>query len=93
MALAGAVVVFNYARSSAAAAHVEGAVRDAGGRAHAVQIDLAEPRAVDQLMAAAAEHLDGLDILADNAALNSGTGRPNRRHRRTAVGRHDDRQR
>lgn len=40
----GAAVVFNYARSSAAAADVERAVRDAGGRDHAVQIDLAHAR-------------------------------------------------
>lgn len=72
----GAAVVFNYARSSEAAAHVVRGVRDAGGRAHAVQIDLAEPGAADQLMAVAAEHLDGLDILVNNAALDFGTPRP-----------------
>lgn len=71
----GAAVVFNYARSSEAAAQVERAVRDVGGRAHAVQIDLAEPGAADHLMAAAAEHLDGLDILVNNAALDFGTPR------------------
>lgn len=49
-------------------------VRDAGGRVHAVQIDLATPGAADQLMAVAAEHLDGLDILVNNAALDFGTG-------------------
>lgn len=70
----GAAVVFNYARSSAAAAHVERVVRDAGGRAHAVQIDLATPGAADQLMVVAAEHLEGLDILVNNAALDFGAG-------------------
>lgn len=70
----GAAVVFNYARSSVAAAHVEHVVRDAGGRVHAVQIDLATPGAADQLMAVATEHLDGLDILVNNAALDFGTG-------------------
>lgn len=72
----GAVVMFNYARSSAAAADVERAVRGAGGRAHAAQIDLATPGAVDRLMAVAAEHLDALDILVNNAALDFGIGRP-----------------
>lgn len=72
----GAAVVFNYARSSTAAADVERAVRDAGGRAHGVQIDLATPGAAEQLMAVAAEYLDGLDILVNNAALDFGTPRP-----------------
>lgn len=66
----GAAVVFNYARSTDAAADVEAAVRQTGGRAHAVQIDLAESGAVDALMAAAEEHLDGLDVLVNNAALD-----------------------
>jgi len=70
----GAAVVFNYATSSDAAAAVELAVREAGGRAHAIQLDLAEPDAVDKLMAAASEHLDGLDILVNNAALDSAVG-------------------
>lgn len=51
-------------------------MRDAGGRAHAVQIDLATPGAVDRLMAVAAEHLDAQDILVNNAALDFGIGRP-----------------
>ena len=66
----GAAVVFNYARSGEAAADVVSAVGKSGGRAHAVQIDLAEAGAVDALMAAAAEHLDGLDVLVNNAALD-----------------------
>lgn len=89
----GAAVVFNYARSSAAAAHVEHVLRDAGGRVHAVQIDLATPGAADQLMAVAAEHLDGLDILVNNAALDFGTGSLIADTERATVGRHDDRQR
>ncbi len=73
----GAIVVFNYATSSDTAAAVERVVREAGGRAHAIQLDLAEPDAVDKLMAAASEHLDGLDgldILVNNAALDSAVG-------------------
>lgn len=67
-------MVFNYAHSSDAAAAVELAVREAGGQTHAVQLDLAEPDAVDKLMAGASEHLDGLDILVNNAALDSAVG-------------------
>lgn len=39
LAAEGATVVFNFVRSADQAAEVEQAVRDAGGRAHAVQID------------------------------------------------------
>jgi 3-oxoacyl-[acyl-carrier protein] reductase len=55
----GATVVFNYARNSEAAARVERAVRETGSRAYAVRIDLARSGAVDELMATAAEQLDG----------------------------------
>ena len=65
----GATVVFNFARSAEHAAQVEQEVRDAGGRAHGVRIDLAHPGAINDLMAVADEHLDGLDILVNNAAL------------------------
>jgi 3-oxoacyl-[acyl-carrier protein] reductase len=67
----GAAVVFNYASSSQDAATVEQAVHEAGGKAHAVQIDLGEQGAVDELMQAAAETLEGLDVLVNNAALDT----------------------
>ncbi len=70
LAADGATVVFNYARSSEDATAVEQAVHDAGGKAHAVQIDLTDSGAVEELMRAAAEHLDGMDVLVNNAALN-----------------------
>jgi 3-oxoacyl-[acyl-carrier protein] reductase len=69
LAADGATVVFNFARSAERAAQVEQEVRDAGGLAHGVRIDLAHPGAIDDLMAVADEHLDGLDILVNNAAL------------------------
>ncbi|MGH3810961.1 MAG: SDR family oxidoreductase [Pseudonocardiaceae bacterium] len=69
----GATVVFNFARSADHAAEVERAVRDAAGRAHAVQIDLAAAGAVGELMTVADEHLDGLDILVNNAAADFAT--------------------
>jgi 3-oxoacyl-[acyl-carrier protein] reductase len=64
----GAEVVFGYLRDEAAAADVEGAVAAAGGVAHGVQADLGEPGAVERLFKQAGEHLDGLDILVNNAA-------------------------
>ena len=70
LAADGASVVFNYAHSSREAAAVEDAVRGAGGDAHAVQIDLAGPGAVEQLMREATDRLDGLDILVNNAAVD-----------------------
>jgi 3-oxoacyl-[acyl-carrier protein] reductase len=66
LAAEGATVVFNFVRSVERAAQVEQEVRDAGGRAHGVRIDLAHPSAIDDLMAVADEHLDGLDILVDS---------------------------
>jgi 3-oxoacyl-[acyl-carrier protein] reductase len=70
LAADGATVVFNFARSADQAAAVEQVVTGAGGRAHAVQIDLATLGAVDELMSCADQHLDGFDILVNNAVLN-----------------------
>lgn len=67
----GATVVFNYARSGEDATTLEAAVAAAGGKAHAVQLDLGEPGAADALMSAASERLEGLDILVNNAALDT----------------------
>jgi 3-oxoacyl-[acyl-carrier protein] reductase len=70
LAADGATVVFNFARSADHASEVEKAVRDAGGRAYGVQIDLATVGAVDQLMMFAHEHFDDLDILVNNVAVD-----------------------
>jgi 3-oxoacyl-[acyl-carrier protein] reductase len=66
----GAEVVFGYARNAEAAAEVERTVAKAGGSAHAVAADLGEPDGVVRLFEQAAKHLDGLDILVNNAAGN-----------------------
>ncbi|MFB4301323.1 SDR family NAD(P)-dependent oxidoreductase [Actinomadura sp. NTSP31] len=66
----GARVVFNYARSEEPAAELVRAVREAGGHAHAVRLDLAEPGAGQRLMETAEEHLGALDVLVNNAALS-----------------------
>jgi len=70
LAADGATVVFNYAHDQDSAVSVEQSVLDRGGQATAVQIDLADDDAVDELMAFATRHLDGLDILVNNAAVN-----------------------
>jgi len=69
LAADGAVVAFSYASRADEAAKAERAVRDAGGRAVAIRADLRAPDAAEKLMAEAAGHLDGLDILVNNAAL------------------------
>jgi 3-oxoacyl-[acyl-carrier protein] reductase len=66
----GADVVFNYARSADSAAEVVREVEVAGGSARGVQLDLAEPGAAQRLMEIAEDHLGGLDILVNNAAMN-----------------------
>ncbi|MFI0899573.1 SDR family oxidoreductase [Streptomyces sp. NPDC020983] len=63
----GAEVVFGYLRDERAAAEVTAA---AGGRAHAVRVDLADPDGPEELMRTAEERLGGLDILVNNAALS-----------------------
>jgi 3-oxoacyl-[acyl-carrier protein] reductase len=67
----GAEVIFNYAQSEDAAAEVMRAVAESGGSARSVQVDLAEPGAAERLMALAEEQLEGLDVLVNNAAMNS----------------------
>ncbi|WP_037913219.1 glucose 1-dehydrogenase [Actinacidiphila yeochonensis] len=66
----GASVVFNYASNEEAAAEVVREVAADGGNVRAVRADLAEPGAAQELMETAEEHLGGLDILVNNAALS-----------------------
>ncbi|MEU9101937.1 SDR family oxidoreductase [Streptomyces sp. NPDC048361] len=65
----GADVVFNYATSEEAAADVVRAVQTDGGKVRALCLDLKEADAPERLMEAAEEHLGGLDILVNNAAM------------------------
>lgn len=69
LAAEGATVLFNFARSADQAAELERAVGDAGGQARGIQADLREPDAAGRLMDLAQEHLPGLDVLVNNAAL------------------------
>ncbi|MFD7922072.1 SDR family NAD(P)-dependent oxidoreductase [Streptomyces sp. NPDC059740] len=66
----GAEVVFSYARNAEAAEDVERVVRSAGGSAHGVRLDFAEPASAEQLTADAVRRLGGLDILVNNAAAS-----------------------
>lgn len=66
LAADGAAVAFSYVSSADAAAAVERAVRDAGGRAVAVKADVRDRAAVDALVAKAAEW-GGVDIAVNNA--------------------------
>ncbi len=66
---AGAAVVVNYRRSAAGAEEVASRIRDAGGRAIAVQADVARRADVERLIAAAADAFGRLDVLINNAGF------------------------
>ncbi|MEW1996197.1 SDR family oxidoreductase [Streptomyces coelicoflavus] len=67
----GAAVVFNHAQSRDAADEVVRQAGKAGGEVVAVQLDLAEPHAAEELLATAERRLGGLDILVNNAAVHT----------------------
>ena len=76
LAAAGAAVVVNYLADEASARGTAAGIRGSGGRAWAVQADVADPGQVEVLFARAAGHLGGrLDILVNNAG-GPGTRRP-----------------
>ena len=65
----GAAVVVNYASSAESAARVVSDIAAGGGRAIAVQADLAEPADVARLFAEAHRAFGRLDILVNNAGV------------------------
>ncbi|MEV8596275.1 glucose 1-dehydrogenase [Streptomyces sp. NPDC052012] len=67
----GASVVFNFARNRDAADEVVRQAEKEGGQAVAVQLDLAEPGAAEELPATAERRFGGLDILVNNAATHT----------------------
>ena len=69
LASAGAAVVVNYASSKADADRVVGDITRAGGRAIAVQADLARSADITRLFAAAKDAFGRLDILVNNAGI------------------------
>src|SRR6516162_8482636 len=66
---AGASVVVNYARSKEGADRVVSAITRGGGKAVAVQADLAKPADVSRLFAETKRAFGKLDILINNAGI------------------------
>jgi 3-oxoacyl-[acyl-carrier protein] reductase len=73
LAAAGASVVVNHRDSSVQAAETVAAIEHAGGRAAAVQADMANVAEVRHLISAAVEKFGALDILVNNAGVGNRT--------------------
>src|SRR5437773_1276988 len=69
LAAAGAAVVVNYASSRAGAEAVVQRIRQAGGKAVAVQADVSRLEEVRRLFAEANKAFGRLDILVNNAGI------------------------
>ncbi|RWC68960.1 MAG: SDR family oxidoreductase [Mesorhizobium sp.] len=65
----GVAVVVNYARGRAEAEAVVGAIEADGGKAIAVQADIADPTGIDNLFDAGEKAFGGIDILINNAGI------------------------
>ena len=65
----GIAVVVNYARGQAEAEAVVGAIEAEGGKAIAVQADIADPAGIATLFDAGEKALGGVDILVNNAGI------------------------
>src|SRR5688572_14974977 len=69
LAREGAAVIVNYASSKAGADRVVGEITGSGGRAVAVQADLAKEADVRRLFAESKRAFGRLDILVNNAGI------------------------
>jgi 3-oxoacyl-[acyl-carrier protein] reductase len=69
LAAEGAAVVVNYASSKAGADKVVGEITNRGGRAVAVQADVANPADIKRLFAEAKKAFGRLDVLVNNAGV------------------------
>lgn len=69
LALQGAKVAVAYASQEFAAAEVVAAIREAGGEAEAMQLDVADSARVDAVVADVAKRYGRLDILVANAGI------------------------
>ncbi len=73
LATQGAIVVVNYASSSAAAEAVVTEITTAGGQAIALQADVSKVEQVDALVNAVTEKFKRVDILVNNAGITRDT--------------------
>src|SRR5438034_11674953 len=69
LAAEGATVVVNYASSKAGADKVVAEITSAGGKAIAVQADIAKKADIDRLFAETKKAFGRLDILVNNAGI------------------------
>jgi len=69
LASQGAAVAVNYAGSEAAAAAIVAEIEAAGGRAVAIQADVADAAAANRLFETTIEAFGGLDIVVNNAGI------------------------
>src|SRR5437764_15472394 len=69
LAIDGAAVIVNYAKSAKEAEAVAERIRKAGGKAKAVQADVSDPAQATALVDTAFRELGRLDILVNNAAM------------------------
>src|SRR5437867_8152071 len=69
LAVEGASVVVNYASSKAGADKVVAEITSAGGRAVAVQADVAKKAEIDRLFVESKKAFGSLDILVNNAGI------------------------
>ena len=72
LAAAGADVAVSYVEETGRAAEVVEAVRKAGRRSHAVQLDQRAPQSIDECVRNIIGHFGRLDILVNNAGWNIG---------------------
>lgn len=69
LAAQGALVIVNYVRGKEEAERVVSAIVEKGGKAEALGFDVADTKAAEEAIAAAAKRLGRLDILVANAGI------------------------
>lgn len=70
LARAGAFVCVNYKSDEQSAASTMEAIRDAGGKGRLDRFDVADPRAVDEAVAAIVAEHGGIDVAVNNAGIS-----------------------